>query len=224
MDQITESTLPSLVEECRGLAVTDDVSYRIVAEKRGLVRQGIEYFTNLYKKRIEEAHKHHRNLIADRDKFVDQLKPLDKSLGQLLSAYDAALERKRLAKEAEARRVQKEKEDTEKRERDQVAELLRSAGADDEAEKIASKPVEQIKIVVPKETPEVEGLSYRNDWKADCVDLLAVVKAIAAGEAPIDAVQINQQFINSKATDLKAETMLWGGVKIFSVRTPVQRS
>lgn len=223
MEQFTESTLPLLINECRRLSVTDDESYKLAAEKRGLVRRGIKFFTDLYAKRIDEAHKHHRNLIADRDKFIDQLKPLDQNLGRLLSAYDDELERKRLAKEAEAGRIQKEKEDAERRERDQVAELLRLAGAEDEAEKIASKPVEQVKIVVPKETPKVQGLSYRTDWKAECVNLLAIVKAVAAGEAPIGAVQINQQFINSKAIELKTETMLWDGVKIFSMRTPVQK-
>jgi hypothetical protein len=66
-----------------------------------------------------------------------------------------------------------------------------------EAEDILAQPVEAPVVVVKKLMPKVDGISYRDNWKAHpTVDVKALAAAVAAGTAPVTFLQPNMTAIN----------------------------
>ena len=47
--------------------------------------------------------------------------------------------------------------------------------------------------------PRTAGISARETWEAECVDLKELARAVGAGEAPLKAVLPNQKFLDQHA-------------------------
>lgn len=63
---------------------------------------------------------------------------------------------------------------------------------------------EQVQRIVERaEDRRVEGVSYRDNWRAEVTDLLALVKAVAAGKITLDALMPNEVWLNVQARALK---------------------
>lgn len=83
---------------------------------------------------------------------------------------------------------------------------------------IVSEPIETPVVILEKAVPKVAGgPSYRTIWDAQVTDLMALVKAVAAGQVSINALTANQTFLRQQAMSLK-DTMRIPGVKAFSRR------
>jgi len=65
-------------------------------------------------------------------------------------------------------------------------------------------------------TENVRGMSQRDRWVYECDDLLLLVKAVAAGKAPLAAVEVAHTWMSQKARDLKEEQELYPGVRIVN--------
>jgi hypothetical protein len=66
-----------------------------------------------------------------------------------------------------------------------------------EAEDILSQPIEAPVVVVQKMVPKVDGISYRDNWKAHpTIDIKALAAAVAAGTAPATFLTANMTAIN----------------------------
>lgn len=63
--------------------------------------------------------------------------------------------------------------------------------------------------------PKLSGISSREDWKAEVVNLMALVQAVARGEAPLELIQANQTEINKHARALKSN-MRVPGVRVYA--------
>lgn len=63
---------------------------------------------------------------------------------------------------------------------------------------------------------KLSGVSQRMDYKAEVVDLLALVKAVAAGEASIELLEANTKEIGKRAKALKLEFKV-PGVRVYAV-------
>lgn len=70
--------------------------------------------------------------------------------------------------------------------------------------------------------PAAAGVSYRDNWKAEVTDLMALVQAVAGGKAPIDYLLPNATVLNALAKG-KKETMAIPGVKAWNDRVVNQR-
>lgn len=62
---------------------------------------------------------------------------------------------------------------------------------------------------------KLAGISTRETWKAEVVDLFALVKAVAEGKASIELLQANQVAINKRAVALKSEFVV-PGIRVYS--------
>ena len=80
-----------------------------------------------------------------------------------------------------------------------------------------------VQVEVPKATPKVDGLSYRENWSADVTDKLALIKAVAEGKAPLAYVEANYAVLNQAARSLKQELNGIPGVKAVMTKTAVGR-
>lgn len=66
-----------------------------------------------------------------------------------------------------------------------------------EAEDILAQPIEAPVVVVQKMVPKVDGITYRDQWKAHPdIDVKALAAAVAAGTAPVTFLTPNLTAIN----------------------------
>ena len=66
-----------------------------------------------------------------------------------------------------------------------------------EAEDILTQPIEAPVVVVQKAVPKVQGVTYRDQWKAHPeIDVKALAAAVAAGTAPTTFLTPNLTAIN----------------------------
>lgn len=93
----------------------------------------------------------------------------------------------------------------------EAAELERN-GNKAAAEAVMAAPVAPAPVFIPKTTPGGYGQFTRKVWNAEVVDMLVLVKAVAAGQVPIQALQADKVFLNSQARSLKG-AMAYPGVR-----------
>jgi len=121
---------------------------------------------------------------------------------------------------AEQRRMAAEEEERRRLEAAQEAEAARLREA--EAKRLAAATMPSAPVV-HVDRPKVTGLSSRENWSAEVTDKMALVKAIAAGEAPLDLVQINTSVLNRLAKALKS-ALNYPGVRAVCDRSYASRS
>lgn len=109
----------------------------------------------------------------------------------------------------------------------ELAEQAEAAGATEEAEAIVSAPVEVKAVpVLPPPAPvqapapvapsaAPSSVSSRDNWKAEVVDLAALVRAVATGEAALRFVQASSSNLNDWARQIREEKVIHG-VKIYN--------
>ncbi len=122
--------------------------------------------------------------------------------------YDEAEELKRLEKErvlqAEA---QKQADDNQLSE----AEHLQSSGDPEAAEALLNEDPAVAQVVVQKEQSQVKGVSSRGNWYARVTSPAELLKAVAEGKVPAQAMIPNMVFLNQQARSLQS-AMNWPGV------------
>ena len=97
---------------------------------------------------------------------------------------------------------------TEKEQASREEALKLAAAARKEMEKPEAS-VEKVESLVAKaqaideSAPQVEGVSYRENWTAEVDDLIALCAAVAAGDVPADLVQPNMKRLREMAKAMK---------------------
>lgn len=71
--------------------------------------------------------------------------------------------------------------------------------------------------------PKVSGLTTRDNWRAEVTDLHALVKAVAAGQAPLSLVMANDKVLGQQARSLK-EHFVAPGVRVWNDKTKAAAS
>ena len=214
-EQEAEAQALALKGEVDTLAVIDQATYdgAMALNKAAYDRKKAfhEWFDP-----IDEASKRQRQATIAQGKKIDE--PLDyviKATGSKCAAWIRAEQ----AKAAEEKR-KAEEEARRKAEEEQLAaaEALQKEGFTFAADAVLEAPVVIPKVQVA-EPVKAEGVSYRDQWGAECVDLMALVKAVAEGKAPLAAVCANATWINQWARLSKGAEAL-PGVKVTN--TPIQ--
>lgn len=153
------------------------------------------------KRKAEAARK---GLADERDRMELPLIEAENTLKRSLLAWEAkqeeirAAEERRLQAEAQARAEALTLNAAAAMEAEAVAtgnlELLH------EAEDVLSQPIDAPVVSVAKMVPKVQGVSYRDNWKAHPdVNIKALAAAVASGAAPIAFLSVNMTAINQFA-------------------------
>jgi hypothetical protein len=150
------------------------------------------------KRKAEAARK---ALADERDKMEAPLVDAETVLKRGLLAYETKQEQLRMEEE---RRLQAEAQArAEALTLAAAADMEREANATgnaellQEAKDVLEQPIEAPVVVVQKMVPKVDGISYRDNWKAHpTVDIKALAAAVAAGTAPVAFLTANMTAIN----------------------------
>jgi len=204
----------SWAAKARGLAVVDrqsceNASYllRSIKTLRGQVQAWFEPHMNAAMDTKRKAEAARKGLADEQARMEAPLIDAEGVLKQSLLAWEAKEEQARLAEE---RRLQAEAQAqaeavTLAAAAEMEHEAIQTGNAEmlAEAQDILSQPIEAPVVVVAKAVPKVQGVTYRDQWKAHPdIDVKALAGAVAAGTAPVAFISANLTAINqfAKAT------------------------
>ena len=143
------------------------------------------------------------------------------TLKRSLVDYQQEQERKRIAEEKRLAEIARQ--EAEKRQLEEAAALEAEALATDDAgmlaaaQEMVSAPVAAPVVTLPKATPTVAGLSYRDSYVVTGIDLKVLVKAAATDANLLAYLQADESAIGAVVRSTK------GAMKIPGVTTDVKR-
>ncbi len=214
-----EAEVHELTIRSQALEVIDAASYETAGEfLRGL--KGYEQnVRDLLDEAIQQAHATHKTLTGKRKVLLDPAKAAEKLVKVKMATWVRAEE----AKAAEAARIAEAAAQAEAKRQAEEEQLAAAAEAEAngdlaEAEAILCEeptPAPVAPIAPKPAAPKVSGVSIRKVWKAQVTDLLELVKAVAAGTAPITLLKADPAALNSYAKSWKEQAAL-PGVRVWA--------
>ena len=188
---------------------------------------------------VSAAHAARKAATKQRNDLKAPLLEAEKILKAKVGDY---LDEQERLRRIEAQRIEDEqrklREAAEKKARDEaeaeklrVAEELEEAGHSEAADAVLDSPV---KVDVPDiELPpppiqapapqKVQGMSSSVQWGAEVEDLLALVKAVAAGDAPLNLINVDQSKLIAQVRALDGQVN-YPGVRVTKKRTVAARA
>lgn len=202
--QEAQMNASNFLEAARKIAViTNDDEYMAAStfrQERGLKAKRFidEKFDPIIDKAKEakKAAEASRKAAADlKDEVMAPIAEGIKLIETSMKSYHEEAERKRREEEE---RLRKEALRKAEEERLAQAEALENAGEAELADKVLEEPVQAAPL--PKMPPPLAKGGVRTYYSARVVDLMVLVKAVAAGQVPMAAIQANQPYLNNRAT------------------------
>lgn len=161
-NEVEEKAL-SIVDQAKAVKVIDSKSYTAAGMLWKSIGDMIKEVKETFDPICEKAFAAHKEATGKRAKYLDPLTTAQKSVKQLMSAYDEEQEKIRKAEEDRLRKIA---EDEEKERRLAEAIAAEQSGNKEEAEAIIEDPVYVPPVVVPKAVPKMQGGPvYRSIWK-----------------------------------------------------------
>lgn len=165
---------------------------------------------NTFDDAIKSAHDAHKSVIAAKKRHDDPLVRVEIAVKALMGKY---VEAQAAERRAEAARLEAEAIRAEQDRRLEEAAVWEASGDSETAARVLDEPGPVIVALPTVEAPRAAGVSTQEKWTADVVDLMALVRAIAAGAAPVSLVAPDQSVLNKMAAALKGE-LRFPGVKV----------
>ncbi len=207
-DELNREILPELSVAAE-IVVRDSESYMMAGETWKSLTALEKKIKAYWDEDVSSALKLHRSLVAKRDAMLIPVGEQKNSLRLGMKTFEDEQERIRRAEQA---RLEEEARKAAEEAALAQAVALEMNGHKAAAEAVIAAPVVAPAVYVPKTTPTGFGNATRRTWGAEVTDLLALVKAVAAGTVPIQAIDANSVFLNQQARALKA-ALSYPGVK-----------
>ena len=207
-DELNKEILPELSVAAE-IVVRDAESYQMAGETWKSLTALEKKIKAYWEIDVDAAKNLHKSLVAKRDAMLGPVGEQKNSLRVGMKSFEDEQERIRRAEQARLEEVAR-KAAEEAALAQAVA--LEQNGHKAAAEAVIAAPVVAPAVYVPKATPTGFGNATRRTWGAEVTDLMALVKAVAAGQVPIQAIEANMVFLNGQSRMLKA-ALAYPGVK-----------
>lgn len=235
-----------IVSRAKALQITDVGTFEAAGEMLQALKDKARQIEEFFEADIQRAHAAWKGLTTKRASFLD---PLKEAIAIVSSRYATFAQEEKRKAEAERRRRELEEQERErarlKAEADaRAAEAARlveeamQATSRDEAlaleEQAAAAKVEAEEIrheaatvqapvlpLAPTVTPP-KGVSVRSNWKHEVTDIRALVKAVAEGSVPINAIAANDTYLGQRARADKG-TVPIPGVRFYDAGSVANR-
>jgi hypothetical protein len=202
------------------LAVVDQDSYDLANALIERCDTALKRIAEVHDPAIKAAHTAHKAALDAKKKLAEPIEALKKAASKKMTAWYQA-EQARIADERRAAEERARKEAEEKRLRE--AEALAQAGMSEAASVVLDAPLDVVEFMPALEAPiAASGVSYRANWKAEVIDLMALVKAVAAGQMPTTVLLPNMTALNQMAKAYH-NTQAIPGVRQFNDVTQAKR-
>lgn len=206
-----ESQAVALKAEADSFEIVSQESYNLANEFGRRIKQSMKTIDEYCDPVIEAAHKAHKAACDQKKALYAPFEAAKK----IIDGKQIAWYRAEQARAAEERR--KAEEEARKKAEEEAlarAQELQDMGMSEAAEEAISQPVVIEKVTVA-EPEKAGGESFREIWKAEVVDLMALVKSVAEGRQPLAYLEANTVTLNKAAAMFKG-TVPIPGVKITS--------
>lgn len=218
--------------KARGLQIRDADSFvnasQLLKSIKGLRQEIATWFAP----HVEAAMETKRKAEAARKALVDEKERMEAPLVEAETITKRAL----LAWETEQERIRREQEQRLQLEAQRIAETVTldaaaalerdahgDAGMLQEAADLLAQPIDTPVVSVATSMPKVQGVVYRDQWKAhQDIDVKALAAAVAAGTAPVTFLIPNLSALNNYARATQGAQPV-PGVKWFNDRTIAAR-
>jgi hypothetical protein len=209
------------------LVVQSPEEYSATAEHLKTIKTFQRSVVDWFRPLKAKAKAAHDGLCIEERKMLQPSYEDENRIKAALVAYNNKQEQLRREETLRLQREQREREEAERLEQAAAleceAQATGEAGYQEAAQHLLDAPM-AISSVEPETpaTPKVEGLSYRETYRAQVLDLMMLVKAVAAGQQPIALLLANQSALDGMARSLKT-SMAIPGVRLLCDKTPVTR-
>ena len=225
------------LSQARQFQVTDAESYAKAAQIILEIKAAKAFCEKPIEEAIKAAHQSHQRSLKLRDLFVKPFEASDQYMRKVMLAWSTEQERK--AKELAAKerqRIEAEQAAQRQAESDKAAALAadlkasaaiaadpveadmlayEATQAQQESQAIAAAPLPAIEVRPVAVTPHVAGFSQTVSWSFEVVDLMALLKAVVEGKAPITFVMADTAAIGREVRKNK-EKFSYPGIKTSS--------
>ena len=208
------SEIETVVNGAKAVTVIDSPEVAVTANGLGRLLQVASKSTEDFFKPIKQKIDALKSPVLKAEKeLADSIETEKRRLGSLLTKYNAEVERLRLEEERKQREAA---EAAQREEQLQRAIELESLGDKESAEAVLEEELPPPPVVVRAVVaPKVAGQVGRTVYKAEVVNLMELIKAVAAGTAPIQCIEANMQYLNGKAK-LEKEGFNVAGCKLVT--------
>lgn len=160
-----------------------------------------------------------RPIDAAKAEVMDLFKPVGERLGKAEQAIKNAM--LGFTREQERKRQEAQAKIRERLLR--LAEKQREQGHDDRAEETDTRAATVPELAVETPPVKVAGVHTVTTWSAEVTDLLALARACASGDAPLEFIQADMPQLNAVAR-LQKEALNIPGVKAVSKEVVASRA
>lgn len=156
-----ENKAVATVEKAQDMMIASNEDYKVAGDflldLKDLQKQINEFMDPIIKK----AHEAHKEAIKQKKTVESPLKEAEKIVKTKMQAWYELEEKKR---QEEERRLQEQAQKEAEEKRLAEAEALEKAGNDEAALNKLDEDVAAPTVIVPKQTPKIEGVSNRQVW------------------------------------------------------------
>lgn len=214
----------SLAERVAAIVVRDKASAEQAAEVRNGAKQLLKGIDEMFDPQIAQAHKLHKDLLATKKKFTDPVNlQIINPVNAKLSAYNAEVEKARLAEQA---KQQEQARIDEENRRIEEAGILHSMGDVAGAEATLEEAIAAPAPIVEVKKEKIAGVSFVTQWKWEFLDLTQVKSDFLSAE--IDSATGRRTVVSTTGItamvnackNAERATKAVGGIKVWSVDVP----
>lgn len=181
------------------------------------------------KARLTELDEQRKSLTRPLDEAKRKIMAFFSPPKELLEEGERVLKGSMLAYQSEQERKRREFEaalrEEARRNRERLEAEARAAAAKGEEEVAEAKREQAETLITPilaRTTPKPQGISIAESWRAQVIDKLALVCAVAEGEAPAELIEIDMKVANRLALSLK-QAFAYPGLKAVKVQSLASR-
>lgn len=199
--EAAEAAAQQALATARGFAVQSDAEYASASDELKAIKgrqRDLDEQEKAITRPLNDSLKRVRDLFRAPKDFLAEA---ERTIKRAMLTYQDECERRR-------REEQRRAEEAAAKERQRLERQAAKAaekGQEQKAEALVERAATVTAPVIHREAPKVVGVATRENWKAEVTDLEALVKAVAAGQAPIALLQANTTEIGKRVRALKSE-------------------
>lgn len=199
----------SLPAKAAALNVIDQVSLDMAGQALRDIKEMREKIAETFDPIVAAAFKAHRVACEQRNQFDTPLKLADTVIRGKVTGFHIEAERRRKAQEALEAAAAAEQQ----KQADAAAQEYEEAGEPELADAVRQEAAVTSVPTVVAPPMATKGVSVRPVWKAEVVDFMALVKAVAEGKAPPKLLLPNEKVLGELARSLQGDLDV-PGVKV----------
>ena len=192
-----ESKALELIENASQIQINDQPTYDEATGVLLHVKGARKAIAAHHDPTIADTNKAHKTALAAKERFDGPLRQVESMLKQRIGTWDTKQERLRLEAQRKAEEEARKQEDETRLQ--QAIQAEEQGASKEDVQAIVEAPSTAPPPVVAPTYQKRQGVSVRENWKAEVVNLMPLVKAVARGDAPLFCLQPNQVALNQLA-------------------------